>query len=554
MRDVRIHDTVHGYIVLPWKYVAYILDTFEFQRLRRIEQTAIRSVYPTARHDRFVHSLGVFHIGNMILQHFLSERNIPESANQVYSHLKNDVTLQESYRLACLLHDVGHAPFSHSFESYYGGKNREELAKTLSDSIANYADEAAKNRFIADHLKLKKEGKNPAYHEYTSAIVSLSRYGDVIRHKLSADAELIARMITGCKYHERKGSPLTEEVQLRNIFIELLHSDFVDADRLDYACRDIWASGYSTSSVDVYRLIESMHIRKDKSGNTILCYDYKALNEIESVLEVRSFQNSYVINHHTIIYDQYILQKAAEKMAVDFFKDKMTDFDNSPLTEEGVATKSLAKIININSLLPDGGKKRTNDGVEYSVANIADEDLLFLMKQSENNSYYKEWAGRQYEYFPLWKSLDEFHALFPITRRTIINDKPFVLPLPTKEQFESLIKKSLHEDGEEPLDIIVVETKFKAKVKLSQLQLLVNDNVMSFGDLYPFRSYRESVSPDYKDEIFYYVYCKGDNTKQNHEEREAIRKKIIARLQDPNREFLSTISKTFPNKDQTPAK
>lgn len=555
MRDVRIHDTVHGYIVLPWKYVAYILDTFEFQRLRRIEQTAIRSVYPTARHDRFVHSLGVFHIGNMILQHFLSERNIPESVNQVYIHLKNDVTLQESYRLACLLHDVGHAPFSHSFESYYGGKNKEELAKTLSDSIANYANETAKDRFIADHLKLKKEGKTPAYHEYTSAIVSLSRYGNVIRHELSADAELIARMITGCKYHERKGSPLTEEeVQLRNIFIELLHSDFVDADRLDYACRDIWASGYSTSSVDVYRLIESMHIRKDKSGNTILCYDYKALNEIESVLEVRSFQNSYVINHHTIVYDQYILQKAAEKMAVDFFKDKMTDFDNSPLTEEGVATKSLAKIININSLLPDGGKKRTNDGVEYSVANIADEDLLFLMKQSKENSYYQEWAGRQYNYFPLWKSPDEFHEFFPITRQTIINDKPFVLPLPTKEQFESLIKKSLHEDGEEPLDIIVVETKFKAKVKLSQLQLLVNDNVMSFGDLYPFRSYRESVSPDYKDEIFYYVYCKGDNTKQNHEEREAIRKKIIARLQDPNREFLSTISKTFPNKDQTPAK
>ena len=145
MRDVRIHDTVHGYIVLPWKYVAYILDTFEFQRLRRIEQTAIRSVYPTARHDRFVHSLGVFHIGNMILQHFLSERNIPESVNQVYIHLKNDVTLQESYRLACLLHDVGHAPFSHSFESYYGGKNKEELAKTLSDSIANYANETAKD-------------------------------------------------------------------------------------------------------------------------------------------------------------------------------------------------------------------------------------------------------------------------------------------------------------------------------------------------------------------------------------------------------------------------
>ena len=224
----------------------------------------------------------------------------------------------------------------------------------------------------------------------------------------------------------------------------------------------------------------------------------------------------------------------------------MKDFDDIPLTEEGVATKSLAKIININSLLPDCEKMHTNDGVEYSVANIADEDLMFLMKQSEENSYYREWASRQYNYFPLWKSLDEFHELFPITRQTILVNKPFVPPLPNKERFESLIKNSINEEGEEPLDIIVVETKFKAKVKLSQLQLLVNDNVISFGDLYPFRSYRESVSPDYKDETFYYVYCKGANTKQNHENREAIRKQIIARLQDPNREFLSTMSKTYP--------
>ena len=128
----------------------------------------------------------------------------------------------------------------------------------------------------------------------------------------------------------------------------------------------------------------------------------------------------------------------------------------------------------------------------------------------------------------------------------IFNNKPFLPPLPNKERFESLIKNSINEEEDkEPLDIIVVETKFKAKVKLSQLQLLVYDNIISFGDLYPFRSYMESVSPDYKDEIFYFVYCKGDNTKQNHVNREEIRKKIIARLQDPKREFLSTIINTF---------
>ena len=65
----RILDTVHGYIMVPNEFVKYIVDTIYFQRLRRIEQTSIRSVYPSARHDRFIHSLGVFHISSIIVYH-----------------------------------------------------------------------------------------------------------------------------------------------------------------------------------------------------------------------------------------------------------------------------------------------------------------------------------------------------------------------------------------------------------------------------------------------------------------------------------------------------
>lgn len=49
-------DTVHGYIRIPKRYCDLLIDTPHFQRLRRIEQTSIRSLYPCARHDRFAHS------------------------------------------------------------------------------------------------------------------------------------------------------------------------------------------------------------------------------------------------------------------------------------------------------------------------------------------------------------------------------------------------------------------------------------------------------------------------------------------------------------------
>ena len=76
MKNIR--DSVHGNIRVPINIIKDFIDTPEFQRLRRIEQTAIRSIYPSARHDRFIHSLGVFHIGNLIQEHLLLEdKNSP---------------------------------------------------------------------------------------------------------------------------------------------------------------------------------------------------------------------------------------------------------------------------------------------------------------------------------------------------------------------------------------------------------------------------------------------------------------------------------------------
>lgn len=61
-------DSVHGYIYVPEPYVRHLIDKVHFQRLRNIDQTDIRIVYPSAKHDRFSHSLGVFYLGQRAVE------------------------------------------------------------------------------------------------------------------------------------------------------------------------------------------------------------------------------------------------------------------------------------------------------------------------------------------------------------------------------------------------------------------------------------------------------------------------------------------------------
>jgi HD superfamily phosphohydrolase len=107
-----IKDPIYGYIEIPVEYFLFFIDTSIFQRLRRIEQTGARVLYPAAHHDRFVHSLGVFHLGKLAFQNL--KRNSFNLLNETQWK-----KYQKTFEIACLLHDCGHAPFSHTFEEYF---------------------------------------------------------------------------------------------------------------------------------------------------------------------------------------------------------------------------------------------------------------------------------------------------------------------------------------------------------------------------------------------------------------------------------------------------
>jgi len=101
-----IRDPVWGYIHVPVPVLA-LIDTEDFQRLRNITQLGyVHLVYPGARHSRFEHSLGVYHLAKQFLARLLDSQPPLVLSDE-------DVGV---YIAATLLHDIGHYPFSHTLE------------------------------------------------------------------------------------------------------------------------------------------------------------------------------------------------------------------------------------------------------------------------------------------------------------------------------------------------------------------------------------------------------------------------------------------------------
>lgn len=476
----RILDTVHGYIMVSDELIKNIIDTPAFQRLRRIEQTSIRSVYPSARHDRFIHSLGVYHIGSLIVDHLRKE----EEANDYWGETANNMSvIYNSYLVACLLHDVGHAPFSHTFEHYYGQKK--ELAKILENEVNT---ENFKN-----DLQYVRELDEPNFHEYVSAYIAHHKFGEAIS-RLYLDSEFIVRMITGIFYVADK-----DNHQIHNCFISLLHGKVIDADRLDYACRDVWASGYSTSSIDLRRLISALHIKRNDDKDYVVCFEANSLNEIEGVLNVKDFQMRYVINHHVVNHEQWLLRQAAEKLALKLFPNEENGYD------------ALGKIINLKALTDE---IKIYDG-HLKIHNLSDDDLVFLMKQFDDNEYYKQWSSRQYHHVALWKSPDEFYHFFPsISRTKTLKHK----------HFEPFVKQFISNECKIDMDdILITEAKFKPRVKMDSLYIIISQDLVRYTDLYP---NKKEVNEDIQ---FYYVFI-PKKLKESRKDLMARKRNIIDNL------------------------
>ncbi len=236
----EIRDPVHGYVKIT-EVERDLIDSPFIQRLRRIHQLAgAYLVYPGAVHSRFEHVVGTMNVAGMIAES-LSKRIA----------LDNDEV--QEVRLAALLHDAGHGPFSHMYE--------EVLAEKTNLTHEDISQRVILETSIKDILE--KHGFSPK---------KLSEF---------------------CVGKQTTKPPYLNEI------IAGGHS----ADIMDYLLRDSYFTGVEYGRVDIYRVIDSLY-----AVDNHLALDNAALYAFEALLIARYEMFKAVYFHKTV--------RAAELMLV----------------------------------------------------------------------------------------------------------------------------------------------------------------------------------------------------------------------------------------------
>lgn len=228
----EITDPIHRYIRFS-ETEREIVDTVIFQRLRGIRQLAgAHLVYPSAQHSRFEHSIGTMHIAGYAGETLFSKGYF------------GDEDKVQQLRLAALLHDVGHGPFSHLFEEVLMEKhnmNHEDMGKQIISRSE-----------ISDIL-----GK----HGYNSSDICKLSFGQ-------SNIQFFNEIISGA----------------------------LSADMMDYLPRDGLFTGVEYGKIDYHRLISSFEVTTD--GH--LAINKSALYSLESMLISRYEMYKAVYFHKTV--------------------------------------------------------------------------------------------------------------------------------------------------------------------------------------------------------------------------------------------------------------
>lgn len=429
VKTKEFRDAVHGYISVPADWCAAFVDTPIFQRLKHIEQTSMRPLYPCARHDRFAHSLGVYHLAKIALDR-LRENTDPIVLDGV------DLAKYEiAFLAAALMHDCAHAPFSHIFERHYNRNNRAE------DFLLSLVDD----EFRRDYADLKDQGKATAEHELFSAAVFLEHYRWAFQQLArEIDPIVVARMITGCIHSLAEDA----ERQVVNCLIQLLNGPAIDVDKLDYVIRDTSSSGVNNISIDVQRLLSSLEISAGPRKR-LLVFRKSALSVLQSVLDGRNYLFRWIYSHHTVQYYGLILQQAVERLDEVLSEGRPGAFLDAVFSRQ--VFDSPVRFGSFSLFLP------------------TDYDFLALLKQHrEQIAEVDELLARKPQRIPLWKTQAEFEQIFrdvgekqrtairgkvpriledvigPEARQTLVVPvKPKVLQIEDREVFVKLLDKPI---------------------------------------------------------------------------------------------------------------
>lgn len=302
----RIFDAVYGYIELDSVEFALVNSPI-FQRLHWIKQLGpLNTIFPSAQHSRFSHSIGVCHIVKKMIK-YLREREGP------YQYQFNSDDKRRALSLAALLHDIGHLPLSHIGERVLEKVVRSDSTETTIDIY----DKENKprwevlfpDRYIGDSTKLHEalSAEIVLHDEEIDRILREDNEGwsdDTQRRKVK---EMIARIIVG------KDSS--------DVATLLLHSE-LDADRLDYLLRDSFFTGVDYGKIDLDYIISRLGVVK-KADDMVqyLCVEQKGLHTVEHYILGRFFLQTQVIYNRKVRLMDLLCEDVMEYMVRDGSED-----------------------------------------------------------------------------------------------------------------------------------------------------------------------------------------------------------------------------------------
>jgi hypothetical protein len=252
----EIRDTVHKYVKFS-DLEKKVIDTPYFQRLRRIKQLALADLtYPCANYSRFPHSTGTMHVAGKIAEKLKQKEIVSEDEIQ-------------KIRLAAMLHDLGHGPFSHMFE------------------------------------EILAERRNLTHEDLTTWLIENTEISDIIKEN-GFDPNEISKLSIG---KSEKNQP----------YVNQIISGYFDSDVMDFLLRDSLHTGVEYGIVDIDRIIDSLDVVDDN-----LAVDYAALYALESFYFARYMMFKAVYFHKTVRAADVMISKAMfladEKIGLTSFK------------------------------------------------------------------------------------------------------------------------------------------------------------------------------------------------------------------------------------------
>ncbi len=255
----EIRDPVHGLIGLTGLEVK-VINSRPFQRLRNIKQLALANlVFPGAIQTRFEHSLGTMHVAYRIAEH-LRTRDFVDI---------NDEDLQ-NLRLAGLLHDIGHGPFSH------------------------VSEELLKKHYVG-------EGSDEEIHEKITYNI-LQKNEELVKIIGSSQIEAICNILTT----ERSTDDYRHDIV----------SGSIDADKMDYLLRDSYYSGVKYGVFDLDRLVNVMAVH-ETGTDTKLIINAEGIETVEQYVFAKYFLSRQVYQHRIRMITDHMIVRGISSQIVE---------------------------------------------------------------------------------------------------------------------------------------------------------------------------------------------------------------------------------------------